>query len=231
MRLWALDASATLVKICPASVEVRPGRGTMTPTVRFVKWAVVQGCRAHVHAEHHPSPGRWPRGAFGFSLVLNQTGYHLVFAERRPPPQATPDLQEAWRPSIVGGRAGTGQGRAGVMGDMLCSARRVQTLFQMHGVGGRDGEDTPQHHFLRLESIYIEVSVCRRSWSWSWSWGGSGGQAAASAQMSDNSSPGEYDVARPGLDKQPRQGHITNKESQRRRDRRAEWLWQEGGWR
>jgi hypothetical protein len=36
--------------------------------------------------------------------------------------------------------------------------------------------------------------------------------------MSDNSNPGEYDVARPGLDKQPRQGHITNKESQRRRD-------------
>ena len=29
------------------------------------------------------------------------------------------------------------------MGDMLCSARRVQTLFQMHGVGGRDGRIRP----------------------------------------------------------------------------------------
>jgi hypothetical protein len=73
-------------------------------------------------------------------------------------------------------RSWTGQGRAGVTGDVLGSARRVQTLFQMHGVGGREsgtGGDTPTASFsaprVNLRST-LKSSDCRRSGSGSWSW-------------------------------------------------------------
>jgi hypothetical protein len=194
MGLWALDASVTLVKICPASVEVRPrsryydANGSIrqmgcrsglqgscscrTPSIpralasrrlRFlprVKWYVFLASLCHGYLDLRCTKGKL------------ETGYHPVYAERRPRPQAKPHLQEAWRPSIVGGRAGTGQGRAGQGSWATCCAAqggtggpRLSSKCMASGAG--DGRTRPSiiscaSSQFTLKSLKLELG--RQRW-------------------------------------------------------------------
>lgn len=86
----------------------------------------------------------WLTQIFGVQMG-NWISSSVCGAETASASEASPagslEAVDCWR------QGWTRQGRAGVTGDMLCSASRVQTLFQMHGVGGGDGEDTPTASF------------------------------------------------------------------------------------